>query len=76
MDSAELWERRTTLEDADGTVFELLGIEDLIRAKKTQRDKDWPMIRRLGRCSLRRVSVRTERGSSSILAAGIAHPKF
>jgi hypothetical protein len=44
---AELWERRTTLEDADGTVFELLGIEDLIRAKKTQRDKDWPMIRRL-----------------------------
>jgi hypothetical protein len=44
---AQLWERRTTLEDADGTVFELLGIEDLIRAKKTQRDKDWPMIRRL-----------------------------
>jgi len=42
-----LWERRTTLEDVDGTVFELLGIEDLIRAKKTQRDKDWPMIRRL-----------------------------
>lgn len=42
-----LWERRTTLEDADGTVFEILGIEDLIKAKKTQRDKDWPMIRRL-----------------------------
>ena len=44
---AELWKRRTTLEDSDGTVFELLGIEDLIKAKKTQRDKDWPMIRRL-----------------------------
>ncbi|MCS7466419.1 hypothetical protein NZK35_06990 [Stieleria sp. ICT_E10.1] len=44
---AELWDRRTTLEDADGTVFQLLGIEDLIRAKKTQRDKDWPMIQRL-----------------------------
>lgn len=44
---AALWERRTTLEDSDGTIFELLGIEDLIRAKKTQRDKDWPMIRRL-----------------------------
>lgn len=42
-----LWGRRTTLEDADGTIFELLGIEDLISAKKTQRDKDWPMIRRL-----------------------------
>lgn len=46
-DFAALWERRTTLEDSDGTVFELLGIEDLIQAKKTQRDKDWPMIRRL-----------------------------
>lgn len=44
---SELWERRTTLEDSDGTVFELLGIDDLICAKKTQRDKDWPMIRRL-----------------------------
>lgn len=42
-----LWERRTTLEHADGTRFELLAIEDLVRAKKTQRDKDWPMITRL-----------------------------
>lgn len=42
-----LWERRTTLQDNDGTVFELLSIEDLVKAKKTQRDKDWPMIRRL-----------------------------
>ena len=46
-DFPSLWKRRTTLQDADGTVFEILGIEDLIRAKKTQRDKDWPMIRRL-----------------------------
>lgn len=44
---SKLWNRRTTLQDSDGTVFELLGIEDLVRAKKTQRDKDWPMIRRL-----------------------------
>ncbi|TVQ04761.1 MAG: hypothetical protein EA381_00135 [Planctomycetaceae bacterium] len=43
----ELWEQRTTIEDASGAVYELLGIEDLVRAKKTQRDKDWPMIRRL-----------------------------
>ena len=42
-----LWERRTTLQDADSVQFELLGIHDLIKAKKTQRDKDWPMIRRL-----------------------------
>jgi hypothetical protein len=30
-----------------GEAIDLLGIEDLVRAKKTQRDKDWPMIRRL-----------------------------
>jgi hypothetical protein len=42
-----LWDQRTTIQDAEGVVYELLGIEDLVRAKKTQRDKDWPMIRRL-----------------------------
>ena len=46
-DFAELWERRLTLQDADGSVYEILGIEDLVKAKKTQRDKDWPMIHRL-----------------------------
>ena len=44
---AKLWERCTTVVDADNTTLELLGIEDLIKAKKTQRDKDWPMIQRL-----------------------------
>jgi hypothetical protein len=44
---AQLWQRRTTLEDTDGTLYQLLGIEDLVNSKKTQRDKDWPMIRRL-----------------------------
>jgi hypothetical protein len=43
----ELWSRRTTLELDSGEVFELLSLPDLVRAKKTQRDKDWPMIRRL-----------------------------
>jgi hypothetical protein len=42
-----LWQRRTTLADEDGTQYELLSIQDLVKAKKTQRDKDWPMIRRL-----------------------------
>ena len=44
---AELWTRRTTLEMDDGTVCDLLSLPDLVQAKKTQRDKDWPMIRRL-----------------------------
>ena len=43
---AQLWERRTTIE-IDGSAIELMGLPDLVQAKKTQRDKDWPMIRRL-----------------------------
>lgn len=42
-----LWERRFTLADQDSTRYELLALSDLVQAKKTQRDKDWPMLRRL-----------------------------
>ena len=41
-----LWDRRTTLDLGD-QVVELLSLPDLVLAKKTQRDKDWPMITRL-----------------------------
>ncbi len=44
---AKLWRRRTTIELPDGTKCDLLSLPDLVQAKKTQRDKDWPMIRRL-----------------------------
>ncbi len=44
---SRLWKRRTSLKLPDGTACELLSLPDLVRAKKTQRDKDWPMIRRL-----------------------------
>ena len=46
-DFSTLWERRTTLVMDDGTLCDLLSLPDLVQAKKTQRDKDWPMIRRL-----------------------------
>jgi len=42
----ELWERRTTI-DADGETIDMLALGDLVGAKKTQRNKDWPMIQRL-----------------------------
>jgi hypothetical protein len=42
-----LWRRRTVIAMADGTPCDLLSLPDLVNAKKTQRDKDWPMIRRL-----------------------------
>ena len=50
-DFAALWARRTTfvLPGEDGTELsvEVMSLEDLVTAKKTQRDKDWPMLRRL-----------------------------
>jgi len=46
-DFGGLWERRTTLTSGDGTAYEMLSPDDLVQAKKTQRDKDWVMLRRL-----------------------------
>ena len=44
---SRLWKRRTTIELQDGSTCDLLSLPDLVQAKKTQRDRDWPMIRRL-----------------------------
>lgn len=43
----QLWRRRTQIELPGGSLCDLLSLPDLVQAKKTQRDKDWPMIRRL-----------------------------
>ncbi len=45
-DFETLWGRRTTLETGDEAI-DVLCLPDLVTAKKTQRDKDWPMIARL-----------------------------
>lgn len=42
-----LWERRAILADDDGTEYAALSLADLVQSKKTQRDNDWPVIRRL-----------------------------
>jgi len=44
---AKLWRRRTVIELPGRTTCDVLSLPDLVQAKKTQRDKDWPMIRRL-----------------------------
>lgn len=41
-----LWDRRTTLA-VDDLEVDLMSLPDLVKAKKTQRSKDWPMIQRL-----------------------------
>ncbi len=43
----QLWSRRNMIRTEQGLSFNVLSLPDLVRAKKTQRDKDWPMIRRL-----------------------------
>ena len=42
-----LWERRTTLSLEGAGDVDVLSLPDLAQSKKTQRDKDWPMLRRL-----------------------------
>jgi hypothetical protein len=43
-----LWNRRQTIHlQDDAKPVWVLSLPDLVQAKKTQRDKDWPMIRRL-----------------------------
>jgi hypothetical protein len=44
---SQLWERRTSILLEDGHEIDLMNVADLVLAKKTQRDKDWPMIRSL-----------------------------
>ena len=46
-DFGQLWSRRAIVPTDDGVPLNILSLPDLVRAKKTQRDKDWPMIRRL-----------------------------
>jgi hypothetical protein len=43
----ELWSRRTEAQFENSQTVNILALPDLVAAKKTQRDKDWPMIRRL-----------------------------
>lgn len=43
----ELWKRRQEINLPEVGNVSVIGLSDLVKAKKTQRDKDWPMIRRL-----------------------------
>jgi hypothetical protein len=43
----QLWQRRSTVTLPDKSAIEVIGLQDLVKSKKTQRDKDWLMLRRL-----------------------------
>ena len=46
-DFESLWRRRSVVHLPEIGDVGVLSLPDLVRAKKTQREKDWPMIRRL-----------------------------
>jgi len=46
-DFEQLWRRREVISSPELGTVNLLALPDLVRAKKTQRDKDWLMLRRL-----------------------------
>lgn len=56
----DLWQRRTTVTTSEGISYEVLSLPDLVQAKKTQRSKDWQMIRRLIEADYLRVSDPTQ----------------
>jgi len=82
----QLWERRTTIEDSEAGNYELLGLPDLVQAKKTQRDKDWPVVRRLleadyasslGKAELSRIEfwLREIRSPQLLIEVASQHPQ-
>ncbi len=46
-DFTEVWKRRKEIPVPEIGNIPVMGLADLVQSKKTQRDKDWPMIRRL-----------------------------
>lgn len=52
----ELWKRREEIELSEIGKVAVMSLPDLVKAKKTQRDKDWPMIRRMIEADIYRAS--------------------
>lgn len=46
-DFNELWKRKKTIKSLYGVKINIIGLQDLVQSKKTQRDKDWLMLKRL-----------------------------
>ena len=56
-----LWKRRMTFDLPEIGSVDVMGLQDLVLAKKTQRDKDWPMIRRLIEADMHRQGLNASR---------------
>ena len=43
----KLWKRKKRVSLKSGSSIDIIGLKDLVQSKKTQRDKDWLMLKRL-----------------------------
>ncbi|MFH1678454.1 MAG: hypothetical protein ABH914_02410 [Candidatus Omnitrophota bacterium] len=43
----KLWKRKKTVSLKNNRTIDVIGLRDLVQSKKTQRDKDWLMLKRL-----------------------------
>jgi hypothetical protein len=77
-----LWRRRNVVQTPGIGRIDVLSLADLVQAKKTQRDKDWPMIRRLveadyyrraGRISPQRVRFWLREARTAPLLVELCH---
>jgi hypothetical protein len=62
-DFEALWARRNDVAIEGGLSVPVLSLPDLVRTKKTQRDKDWPMIRRLVEADKAQAGLSSQRPS-------------
>jgi hypothetical protein len=58
---ATLWRRRIALAPERGVEIHVMALPDLVRVKKTKRDKDWPMVRLLVENDVARAPSRVPR---------------
>ena len=83
----KLWERKKTVSIKKGGIINVIGLKDLVQSKKTQRDKDWLMLKRLveNDILLNKNNTSTEkikwrllesRDSQSLVRLGKKHPEI
>ncbi len=72
----ELWARRRRVNIPPAGSVHVMGLADLVRAKKTQRDKDWPMLRRLVEADYHQRSKRPSANQIDLWLREARTPEF
>ncbi|MEW6026354.1 MAG: hypothetical protein AB1599_03545 [Planctomycetota bacterium] len=72
----DLWKRRREIDLPGAGKIAVISLPDLVRAKKTQRDKDWPMVRRLIEADIYRAPAHPSDGRISFWLAECRTPEL